>query len=235
MLAIAAAAACGGNETNGGAAPAATSSTTHPPQMPPVGSGAPHPGLSPDGGAPTFVAVKLVSVSEAEVIDVLHAVNTSAIQEGQLAEAKASDPRVKAFAMQMVQAHTEGELVLAPLEEGATATTPPWTPGRPPPVHSVAAGVRLDAMLALVALGGEAGTSFDRAYLARQVAVNAAALALIEHALGSSTPPAAAPLPALETYRASTTANLTAALVLQSQLASGTLAPLDGGTESGAR
>ena len=98
------------------------------------------------------------------------------IQAGRTATVQATDPRVRAFAQQMVTDHTRTSQAL---QQAASAS------GLPPPPPAVGA----DQSRMLNALQGLTGREFDRAYMKQQVLAHEQALAVQQtYAAGGKDP-----------------------------------------------
>ena len=89
------------------------------------------------------------------------------ILEGRVADVEARDPRVRAFARQMIQEHMK---TTQALEQAAARS------GAPPPPP----GLNGDQQMLLSALQGVTGPDFDRTYLRHQVLGHQAALVVAQ-------------------------------------------------------
>jgi putative membrane protein len=98
------------------------------------------------------------------------------IQAGRDAVAQSQDPRVRAFAQEMIDEHLR---TLARLDQAAQAS------GLIPPPPAMSS----DQAAMLAALQGLRGADFDKAYARQQVLVHAAALAVERSYAGAGTDP----------------------------------------------
>lgn len=87
-----------------------------------------------------------------------------AIAESQLAVDRASNPKIRAFAQQLVEAHKEAESELESAATGSGAT--------------VATALDADHQAHLTELHGKSGADFDKAYIADQVEIHSNTLTL---------------------------------------------------------
>jgi len=88
--------------------------------------------------------------------------NLAAIDESRLALARARDPKVKAFARRLVDAHTKETAELQAAANGSAA--------------GLATALDRDDQRRVAVLQGKSGAGFDKAYVADQLAVHSNAL-----------------------------------------------------------
>lgn len=116
----------------------------------------------------------LTDTSDGEVAAALAAVDRGEIAQGTLAQARASDPRVRAFGAAMVTMHTDATSRMSALCQRANITPREGDRSRRLASDGAAVQQRLDALR---------GAEFDRAYVDAQVAQHGDALALIDNTL----------------------------------------------------
>jgi putative membrane protein len=111
------------------------------------------------------------TLTEAQIASITDAANADEVEQGKLALAKATDPRVKQFARLMVAHHTEAKTKQAALLE-KSHTLPEATP--------TSQALAKSGTDALAVLKGKSGAPFDRAYVDLQVKEHRDVLALLD-------------------------------------------------------
>jgi predicted outer membrane protein len=192
----------GGSSGKGGSAGSGGSTGTSDAASPDGGGRGGAAGAKSDAGIPDASMSEaglsdagVLAFSAGEWIALLDTVNHAEVAQGQLADTKASAADVKAFADEMVTAHTLG------LEkDSATATELGVTAKQ----TKVSAHLKAQGKATLAALNQLSAAAFDRAYMQAQVTEHAAVLALLDVGIISmggtpdaSTPDATAATPLL--------------------------------------
>lgn len=127
----------------------------------------------PDGAASATppTASTAAALSEAQIVKLSQLVNTAEVEQGKLAQRKATSPAVRQFAGKMVEHHTaalrEQEKLMKKLN---------LTPADSP----TAATLKADAEKTLANLQQTDGTGFDAAYVRSQIDAHQRALDLID-------------------------------------------------------
>lgn len=146
------------------------------------------------------------ALSDGEVAAVSAAINSGEVQQGQLAQSRATDAEVRAFADMMVNDHsrviTDQEQLLQRI-------------GVAPMANALSQQVTAEGMSTLQSLMSRTGADFDRAYIDAQVAMHTRALTLLDDRLIPSARNAEFRT-FLQTVRASVQQHLTRARQIQS-------------------
>ena len=104
-----------------------------------------------------------VTLSDAEIVKVLHVANMGEINAAQAAKAKATSPQVKQFAQMMIKDHTAMDGKVKELEQKL---------GLKPADSVLSAGLQAKAKTEIAGLKATSGETFDKAYIASQVSMH---------------------------------------------------------------
>ena len=104
-----------------------------------------------------------VTLSDAEIVQVLHVANMGEIKAAKAAQSKATNPQVKQFAEQMIKDHTAMDRKVKDLEQKL---------GLKPADSALSNGLKAKANTALAALKATSGEVFDEGYMASQVSMH---------------------------------------------------------------
>lgn len=116
--------------------------------------------------------------SDARIVSAIDIANTDEISAGMLARQQASDPRVRAFAQQMVSEHTQMQNADRALAQQARFIASDTA--------DVALQMRKNDQASLQKLQGLSGVAFDEAYLQSQVDAHQRTLALLKASRGQA-------------------------------------------------
>lgn len=104
-----------------------------------------------------------VTLSDAEILQVLHVANMGEIEAAQAAQSKATSPQVKQFAEQMIKDHTAMDRKGKELGQKL---------GLKPADSALSNGLKAKAKTAITGLKATSGEVFDEAYMASQVSMH---------------------------------------------------------------
>ncbi len=121
-----------------------------------------------DNAIDNAVATAPLPSTPQEFVDIAASSDTYEIESSKLAETKAEDAKVKAFAAMLVKDHTKST---ADLKAAAAAASPAITPN---------AALTVEQQTNIDALKAASGAEFDRLYLSQQVPAHEKALALLQ-------------------------------------------------------
>ncbi|MET0399771.1 MAG: DUF4142 domain-containing protein [Longimicrobiaceae bacterium] len=147
------------------------------------GSGEPEeqqavPDTAPAAAAPatvdTATAAPASAVTDPQIADIVVAANEVDIQAGEMARARAADPRVKAFAERMITDHTGVNKAASDLV-GKLGVTPEPSP--------TSTQLRDGGASTRQTLGAKSGADFDRAYMDSEITYHQAVLDAIDQTL----------------------------------------------------
>ena len=147
------------------------------------GSGEPEeqqavPDAAPAAAAPATVdtasAAPASVVTDPQIADIVVAANEVDIQAGEMAKARAADPRVKAFAERMITDHTGVNKAASDLV-GRLGVTPEPNP--------TSGQLRDGGTSTRQTLQAKSGADFDRAYMESEITYHQAVLDAIDHTL----------------------------------------------------
>ena len=104
-----------------------------------------------------------MTLSDAEIVQVLHVANMGEIKAAKAAQSKAKSPQVKEFAAQMIKDHTAMDRKVKSLEQKQ---------GLKPADSALSNGLKAKANTAIAALKATSGEAFDEGYIASQVSMH---------------------------------------------------------------
>ena len=104
-----------------------------------------------------------VTLSDAEIVQVLHVANMGEVKAAQAAQGKAKSSQVKAFADMMIKDHTAMDGKVMDVAQKL---------GLKPADSALATGLSAKANTAIAALKATSGEAFDDGYLASQVSMH---------------------------------------------------------------
>ena len=131
----------------------------------------------PPGPAEQAAAPARGAMTDEQILEVTHVANAGEIEQAKLAQKKARDPQVKAFAEKMLQHHGDADAKgreVAQRERLTLASSPTST------------ALDADARQALSTMTAQAGKGFDKAYIDAQVKEHQALLDLVDQKLLTS-------------------------------------------------
>ena len=169
------------------------------------------PGAAPESAA---VAANLASTPLAapQIAAVVVAANQAEIASGQMAQQKATDPRVKEFAGRLVAEHTAArDAAMAAFGQG----------GITPEENPVSQQLRTNAQSTMASLQSMSGAEFDRAFVDAQIQAHQSSLDASDRVLAPNADDAALQKVVADN-RAAVAAHLEHLRQLQSSLVSGT-------------
>jgi putative membrane protein len=108
----------------------------------------------------TSASVPAAAMTDAQIVAVTGAANSAEVEQGQLAAAVATDPRVRAFAHHMIRDHRDMMNDQSGLEQRLRIAPEP---------NDTSSKVTSDATQTLDQLKNRSGNDFDRAYIASQI------------------------------------------------------------------
>ncbi|MBV9945602.1 MAG: DUF4142 domain-containing protein [Myxococcales bacterium] len=130
--------------------------------------------VPPTTGAGAGAAESTSGLTDDEIVLVLHTANRGEIDQGNLAQTKAKDARVKKLAAMMVKDHTAADTKGVALAKKVKLQPAP---------SSVASSLQSDAESTTTSLKSETGGAFDKAYVDAQVKEHQAVLDTIDQKL----------------------------------------------------
>jgi putative membrane protein len=138
---------------------------------PPPSTIAPPPSTTVDAGAPHAAPLAL---TDEEILQVTHTANLEEIRQGALAQAKATDLRVRKLANMMINDHmgADARCIILAKKDGLDLAPSP-----------VSTSLRSDAQTATSSLETKRGPDFDRTYVDAQVKEHQALLDVIDEKL----------------------------------------------------
>jgi putative membrane protein len=157
----------------GGSAPVSQYGPANPPE---AGGPAPAAGSSPSATGASGETLDVSNLNDTQLAAVIQAIHQGEIQQGQLAETKASSPEVKRFAHNMVSMHRD-------MQNHHTALL-----GRleiRPSDNAVSNQLKSDAQNQMSTLQALRGRDFDRDYIDAQVSGHNKALELIDRIIAN--------------------------------------------------
>lgn len=104
-----------------------------------------------------------VTLTDAEIVQVLHVANMGEINAAKEAQTKATNPQVKQFAEMMIKDHTEMDRKVKELEQKL---------GLKPADSALSTGLQAKAKTAIAGLKATSGEVFDEGYMASQVSMH---------------------------------------------------------------
>jgi putative membrane protein len=112
--------------------------------------------------------------SDAQILAILDTVDTGEVQQAELANSKATDPRIRQFAQHMIQQHTKAK------QEGAQLAT---QESLTPTPSDVSGELESKGKTMLSSLQGAKDTGFDATYIEGQVKQHQEVLDMIDQTL----------------------------------------------------
>lgn len=104
-----------------------------------------------------------VTLSDAEIVQVLHVANMGEIEAAKAAQSKATNTQVKQFADMMIKDHTSMDRKVKQLEKKL---------GLAPADSALSTGLKAKAETAIAGLKATSGEVFDEGYIASQVSMH---------------------------------------------------------------
>lgn len=124
--------------------------------------------------ADTQAAAPASAVTDPQIADIVLAANDVDVQAGEMAKARATDPRVKAFAERMITDHTGVNKAASDLVAKLGVTPEP---------NPTSKQLRDGGASTRQTLGARSGADFDRAYMDSEITYHQAVLDAIDHTL----------------------------------------------------
>jgi putative membrane protein len=149
--------------------PAAPASNPPPPESMPSSTASETPAAE---GSSTSASTS--SLSDDQILHVLHTANAGEIEQGKLAQQKAKNARVKRFAAMMVKDHSDADKKGTEVAKKAKAS---------PSSNDVSKSLESDAKQMTSSMSSQKGGEFDRSYIEAQVKEHQAVLDLFDKQL----------------------------------------------------
>jgi putative membrane protein len=170
---------------------------------------------SPQGGPANALAAPAASVApltEGQIARIADVANTAEIEQGKLAQTKAKNPRVRAFAAKMVKHHGQAKTEQARLLRELSITSAE---------SATASALESDGEKALLSLKSASSGDFDAAYLDGQVTAHEKVLSTLDEQLLPSARSESV-VSALRVARSAVAAHLDEAKAIRGELATPT-------------